>query len=106
MSEPVKKGNRIYIYSDYASWKDDKRYEIIGGEAYNMAPSASDLHQGVSAQILAEFVIYLRNKKCRVFHAPFDVILPEEGETFETSSNVVQPDILVVCDKEKITRRG
>jgi len=45
-------------------------------------------------------------KIARAFDAPFDVILPEEGETFETSSNVVQPDIIVVCDKEKITRRG
>jgi len=106
MSEPVKKENKIYTYSDYASWPDDRRYEIINGEPYNMAPGAGDLHQGVSAQLLAEFVIYLRDKKCRAFHAPFDVILPEEGETFETSSNVVQPDIIVVCDKDKITRKG
>ncbi|MEQ8189467.1 MAG: Uma2 family endonuclease [Candidatus Eremiobacterota bacterium] len=106
MSEPVTKENKIYTYSDYASWQDGKRYEIIGGKAYSMSPGASDMHQGVSAQLLAEFVIYLRGKKCRAFDAPFDVILPEEGETFENSSNVVQPDIIVVCDKEKITRRG
>jgi len=106
MADPIKKEKRIYTYSDYVTWHDDKRYEVIQGESYCMAPGASDIHQFSSIQLSAEFAIYLRGKKCRVFDTPFDVILPEEGETFETASNIVQPDMLVVCDKDKITRRG
>lgn len=106
MADPLKETKKLFTYSDYASWSDDKHYELIEGVAYSMAPGTSDMHQFSAIQLSAEFVIYLRGKKCRVFDTPFDVILPEEGETFETASNVVQPDIFVVCDKDKVTRRG
>ena len=106
MADPLKETKKLFTYSDYASWPDDKRYEVIAGVAYSMAPGASDMHQSSSIQLAAEFAVYLRGKKCKAYHPPFDVILPEEGETFETASNVVQPDIFVVCDKEKRTNRG
>jgi len=106
MAEPIKKENRIYTYADYAAWPDDKPYEVIAGVAYSMAPGADDIHQEASGELFTEFSLYLRGKKCKVYHTPFDVILPEEGETFETASNIVQPDIFVVCDKEKKKRRG
>ncbi len=106
MAEALKKGKNIYTYSDYALWPDEERWEIIHGEAYNMAPGASDIHQDTSGELYLEFGNYLRGKTCRVYHPPFDVILPEEGETFETASNIVQPDITVICDKNKITKKG
>jgi len=106
MADALKKEKRIYTYSDYAAWSDDKRYEVIGGESYSMAPGPSDIHQGSLGELFTEFSLYLRGKKCRAFVAPFDVVLPEEGETFETASNIVQPDIIIICDKDKITRRG
>jgi len=71
-----------------------------------MAPGASDMHQDASVQLIIEFGNYLRGKKCKVYHPPFDVILPEEGETFENATNIVQPDIFIVCDKDKRTPRG
>jgi len=106
MADALKKEKRIYTYSDYAAWSDDKRYEVIEGESYSMAPGPSDIHQGALGELFTEFSLYLRGKKCRAFVAPFDVVLPEEGETFETASNIVQPDIIIICDKDKITRRG
>ena len=106
MAEPLKKVQGYFTYSDYASWPDDKRYEIIEGKAYNMAPAPGERHQWVSIVLSSEFFNYLKGKKCRVYTAPFDVALPEKGETFETSTNVVQPDIVIICDKEKITPRG
>ena len=106
MADPLKNVDKIFTYSDYASWPDDKRYEIIAGAAHSMSPGASDMHQDVSVQLVTEFSVYLRGKKCKVYHPPFDVILPEEGETFETASNVVQPDVFIVCDKDKRTRKG
>lgn len=106
MAEALKREKKIYTYSDYALWPDEERWEIIKGEAYSMAPGASDIHQDTSGELYLEFGNYLRGKTCRVYHPPFDVILPEEGETFETASNIVQPDITVICDKNKITKKG
>jgi len=71
-----------------------------------MAPAPGERHQGVSGELFTEFSVYLRGKKCKVYHAPFDVAFPEKGETFETSTNVVQPDIIIICDKDKIISRG
>lgn len=105
MADPI--GNvKTFTYSDYASWSDDKRYELISGVAYTMAPAPGERHQGVSSILHGEFYIYLKGKKCKVYHAPFDVAFPEEGEIFETATNVVQPDIVVICDKNKIIDRG
>jgi len=106
MAEPVRKTEEVFTYSDYASWPDDRRYEIISGQAYSMAPAPGERHQGVSGELFTEFSVYLRGKKCKVYHAPFDVAFPEEGETFETATNVVQPDITIICDKDKIIPRG
>ena len=41
-----------------------------------------------------------------VFHAPYDVRLPENDEPDNEIKTVVQPDLLVVCDKSKIDSRG
>ncbi|MEQ8167715.1 MAG: Uma2 family endonuclease [Candidatus Eremiobacterota bacterium] len=106
MADTVKKSEKKFTYSDYATWHDDKRYEIISGQVYTMAPGASDMHQDVSVQLVVEIGSYLRGKKCKIYHPPFDVILPEDGDTLETAKNIVQPDIFVVCDKEKIIHRG
>ncbi|MFH1096124.1 MAG: Uma2 family endonuclease, partial [Candidatus Desantisbacteria bacterium] len=51
------------------------------------------------------FSVYLRGKTCEVFSAPFDVLLPEGNENEEDCQTVVQPDILVICDKTKLDSR-
>ncbi len=106
MAEAIEKNNRHYTFADYIAWPDDNRCEIIGGLVFSMAPGASEVHQSVSVDLIYQFRASLKDKKCKIFHAPFDVLLPEKGELFENSSNIVQPDILVVCDKDKIKQRG
>jgi Uma2 family endonuclease len=88
-----------YTYADYLAWETDKRYELIDGEAYMMsAPSVA--HQAVSRELLGQFWTFLKGKPCQVFAAPFDVrLFPKEDESDDT---VLQPDLLVVCDKSKI----
>lgn len=83
-----------YTWGDYRSWSDDRRWEIIGGEAYAMTPAPPTRHQGVVGELFAQLRSFLGGKGCRVFVAPIDVKLTEE--------DVVQPDIVVVCDKAKI----
>jgi Uma2 family endonuclease len=102
MAEALKKENRIYTYRDYASWPDDERWEIIEGEAYSMSPGAKASHQRYLRRLLNKFENYLEGKTCEVFDSPFDVVLPEEGETVDTATNTVQPDIMVICDSKKI----
>jgi Uma2 family endonuclease len=90
--------NERYTYADYEKWDDDKRYELIDGQVYSMsAPSTS--HQRISRELLFQFYIYLKGKPCEVFVAPYDVCLFGLGAK---DSTVVQPDLIVVCDKSKL----
>lgn len=98
--------DKVYTYEDYCKIDDDRRYEVINGVIYLMSPGANMEHQEILSNLHREFSVYLKGKKCKVFPAPFDVRLPKEGETKQTASNVVQPDIFVVCDKNKLDRRG
>jgi len=100
MAEPLRK--RVFTYADYASWPDDEQWEVIEGDAYNMSPGAGITHQNVSGELFYAFKHYLRGKECRVYHPPFDVVLPENGETVNSATNIVQPDIMVICDKNKL----
>ena len=92
--------NDIYTYADYLSWDTDTRYEIIDGIAYAMA-SPTARHQGISRELMVLIYEFLKDKPCRAFTAPFYVgLFPDEDESDTT---VVQPDILVVCDKLKLS---
>ena len=96
---PVAKKESIkYSYNDYIKWPDDERWEIINGIAYNMTPAPKIKHQRISWNIVAIFASHKKEfsqKGCEAFSAPTDVVFDE--------FNVVQPDIFVVCDKNKIT---
>ena len=95
-----------YTYGDYLNWPDDKRYELIAGQPYLMSPAPSRKHQDVLLPILDQIYNYLKDKKCKVYCAPFDVKLPEGKEKDEDISTVVQPDIVVVCDQDKLDEQG
>ncbi|MDR2178645.1 MAG: Uma2 family endonuclease [Treponema sp.] len=94
-----KKDNARYTYADYLVWDTEERYEILDGEAYMMsAPTVA--HQIISRELLGQFWNFLKGKPCQVFAAPFDVrLFPREDGGDNT---VVQPDLLVVCDRSKI----
>ena len=84
-----------YTYSDYLSWPEDERWELIDGVAYDMAPAPSTRHQSVVLKIAARLEQKLAGKPCRPYTAPTDVKFSE--------TDMVQPDVLVVCDPAKIT---
>jgi len=87
-----------FTYTDYAGWDDDNRYELIDGVVHLMsAPSAT--HQSILVELSRQIANYLIGKSCKVFVAPFDVCINGKGDLDDT---VVQPDILVICDNEKI----
>ncbi len=86
-----------YSYEDYKTWQDSEEWEIIGGKAYNMAPSPTRKHQKIGSKIHLEIGQFLKGKSCEVFYE-LDVVLSEE--------DIVKPDILVVCDKSKLTEKN
>lgn len=106
MSTPEKELKKGYTYGDYLKWDEDERWEIVEGEAYNMSPSPSRLHQAILRELLYQFTAYLHDKTCEVYSAPFDVRLPKEQESEEDIDTVVQPDIVVVCNPAKLDDRG
>ena len=87
---------RLYDWDDYRSWPDEKRWEIIGGEVFDMTPAPTPRHQTVTGEIFAHLHAHFAGKPCRPFMAPVDVRLSEK--------DVVQPDLVVVCDREQIKR--
>lgn len=94
-----------YTYKDYMTWDDSEYWELIDGIAYQMAPP-STRHQDISRNISGEFYIYLKDKTCKVYTAPFGVRLPVENEHDEFIKNALLPDIVIVCDKNKIDDAG
>lgn len=96
--------DKQYSYSDYLLWKFNERVELIRGFIKKMSPSPSLTHQTVSQNLSANLYLYFRPSNCRLFSAPFDVILPLASEKKDTT--VVQPDLCVVCDESKLNERG
>lgn len=105
MSLPLKKKTG-FTYGDYKNWPDDERWELIDGVPYDMSPAPSRTHQRLSIALSSQFFNYLEGKPCEVYAAPFDVILPEENEAEEDIETIVQPDIVVVCDPDKLDDKG
>ena len=97
---------RHYTYADYLSWDDEQRYELIDGFAYAMAPAPSTIHQKLLFELSRYVANSLDESPCSLFIAPIDVRLTKGDEANDKVDTVVQPDILVVCDSDKIDEKG
>ena len=96
----AKKQQGEYTIEDYYALPDDKRMELIDGVFYDMA-APSNIHQIIAAQIyryIFDF-IYSQSGRCVPLIAPADVNLGKDDKT------MVQPDVMVVCDRNKIQRQ-
>lgn len=106
----IKEGGGKWTYRDYCQWPDDERWELIDGVAYAMnfsVPPPSQLHhQEVLLEIARQIKTFLLDKSDKVFVAPYDVQLPESDETGNNTCKVVQPDIVVVSDRSKLSSAG
>ena len=95
--------NRKMTYAEFIEMteKSDLRYELIDGEVFCLA-SPSYKHQTAVTEILASMHAWFKGKKCRPLTSPFDVTLEKSKDNI----CVVQPDILVICDKERVNEKG
>ena len=100
--------NKQYTYADYLSWKFDERVELIRGWIKRMSPAPLKKHQLISMELSIQIGIYLRGKDCNIFAAPFDVRLDNKRNSLPNKAitSVVQPDICVICDIEKLDEKG
>lgn len=98
---PLAQAN-IYTEEDYYNLPEDVRAELIDGNLiYNQA-APSRIHQTILMELSGTIREYIRSKggSCRVYPAPFAVKLREDRNT------IVEPDISVICDPNKLTDRG
>ena len=91
----------FYTIDDIYTLPDGKRAELIDGEMYMMAPP-NRIHQKILMELSATIRDYIRGKSgsCEVYPAPFAVFLNKDNK------NYVEPDISVICDKNKLTDKG
>ena len=89
-----------YTLDDYYALPDERRVELIDGVFYDMTAPAS-VHQLIAGQIYGIFWNHVRQNKgsCIPCNAPFDVQLDCDNKT------MLEPDVFVVCDRDKIIRR-
>ena len=85
-----------YTWADYRSWPDDERWELIDGVAYAMSPAPSISHQRVLGRLFS------RLERCAGWQVLASLSSPLRTSSL-SDSDVVQPDILVVCDPAKVT---
>jgi Uma2 family endonuclease len=96
-----------YTYADYLTWDMEEMVELIKGKVFKKAAAAPRrVHQWLTGNLHTEMNIFLKGKKCQAYIAPFDVRLPVKSKKDNKIFTVVQPDICVVCDLEKLDDRG
>jgi len=101
----IKEGS--YTYADYLTWPEEERWELIEGTAYAMTPAPTVRHQQILGRLHLQMGQALEDDPCEVLLAPLDVRLPDGASIAdEAIRNVVQPDLLVVCDPEKLDSAG
>lgn len=98
--------NQRYTYADYLTWKFQERVELLHGMVVKMSPAPNRQHQSINTDLVGYIWGHLNaaGSKCHLFSAPFDVRLPsiKVGQ----SDTVVQPDITLVCDEDKLDEQG
>ena len=90
-----------YTMDDINKLPEGKRAELIDGELYMMA-APGRLHQRFVKNLTYLIEDYIRRKQgdCEIYPAPFAVFLNADDRIY------VEPDISVICDKEKLTEEG
>lgn len=100
-AQPVEKKQGEYILEDYYALPDERRVELIDGVIYDMS-SPLFVHQIIAGEIYGQVREYIgkHKGKCVPAIAPVDVQLDCDNKT------MVQPDVIIICDRGKIRGFG
>lgn len=93
---------QIYTIDDIYALPEGQRAELIDGQMYMMVPPYR-VHQKLVNRFSQKITNFVDSKggPCEVYPAPFAVFL-----TADNTKNYVEPDISVICDKNKLTDKG
>ena len=95
-----------YTLADILDGDENERLELIYGIPVMMAPPAT-IHQRIITELIFQLRLFLNGKKCEVFPAPFAVrLFEQENDRPEDVDTLVEPDIAVICDPDKIDEIG
>lgn len=92
---------QIYTEDDYYAIPEDVRAELIDGKIYFQA-APSRIHQKILSEMHTVINNYIKSNGgfCDIYPAPFAVKLCQDRKT------IVEPDISVICDRNKLTDQG
>lgn len=92
---------KVFTIEDIYTLPEGERAELINGHIYYMA-LPSRIHQRLIHQLERHIGNYIEAKhgNCEVYPAPFAVFLNNDDK------NYVEPDISIICDKNKLDDRG
>ncbi len=106
MGKYIEKTDTKFTYKDYCTWYDE-RWELINGQAFKMTPAPSRCHQDALRELFLKIGNFLKGKPCVIYSSPFDVRLYDtKWQSDESIITVVQPDIVIICDKSKLDEKG
>lgn len=90
-----------YTLEDYYTLPEDRRAELIDGVIFDMS-APTFVHQHILGDVFNTIKNYINERKgaCIPMMAPVDVRLDCDDRT------MVQPDLLILCDKSKICKWG
>ena len=91
-----------YTYADYLLWKLKEKIQLFKGKIFAMSPAPARFHQEISTNLNELLIPFFKGQKCKIYSAPFDVFF----KSADGKESVVQPDICVICDRQKLTQRG
>jgi Uma2 family endonuclease len=102
---------QTYSYADYLLWRFEEHLELIKGKVFRMSPAPNVKHQRISLNLTLLFGNFLKKEKssCSLFTAPFDVRLLDKRKSVKSDKeifSVVQPDLCIICDKNKLDEQG
>lgn len=99
--------SKTYTYADYLTWQFNERVELIKGWIYKMSPAPRRVHQKTEGNLFLEIGNFFKKSNCEVYQSPFDVrLIKNIGIKDNEIETVVQPDICVICDLDKLDDRG
>ncbi|ABL00803.1 Uma2 family endonuclease [Pelobacter propionicus] len=95
MTLPAEEKTQRFSWNEYKQWPEEERWQLIDGQAFRMSAAPNIRHQRVTGNLYAVIREKLKGRSCISFIAPTDVVFDDY--------NIVQPDVLVVCDNNRIT---
>jgi len=102
-SEPRRFPDRRFTYRNYRTWPDDERWEIIHGLAVDVTEPPGLAHAEVLGSLLTCIQKSLPDHDDRLHLGPFDILLDSGSKPDEDVENLVQPDLVLVTNSERLT---